>query len=138
MNNKFLVGGIIGGVVFFILGYLVYGLALQSMMNENTMAGVNKPMEELNWLFLLLSNLASGFLLSYVLTKSNTSGLGGGATVGAVVGFLMVLGFDFVMYATTNIMTTMNFMFVDIVAFTGMNAVTGGIIGAYLGMGKKA
>lgn len=138
MNNKFLVGGLIGGVACFLVGYLIYGLALGDMMAANAMPGVNKAMADYNWPFLVLGNLATGFLLSYVLSKSNTSGFGPGATMGAVVGLLTIMGFDFVMYATSNIMTSMQAMFIDMIGFTVLLAVTGGIIGAYFGAGKKA
>ncbi|MEO6132657.1 MAG: hypothetical protein ABIQ02_12475, partial [Saprospiraceae bacterium] len=107
MNNKFLVGGLIGGVACFLLGYLIYVLALGDTMAANAMPGVNKTMEEFNWPFIVLGNLASGFLLSYVMTKSNTSGFGPGATMGAIIGLLVAMGFDFIMYGTSNIMTSM-------------------------------
>jgi len=137
MNNKFLLGGLIGGIASFILGYLIYGLALQSMMEAETMAGLSKPMEEFNWAFLILGNLPWGFLYAYILTKSNTAGFGGGASMGAVVGFLFSLAFDSIMYATTN-MTTMKGMMLDVVASIIMGALVGGIIGAYLGSGRPA
>lgn len=133
MNNKLLVGGLIGGVLFFLLGYLIWGLALQSTMEGSMMAGVNKPMEEFNWLFLVLGNLALGFLLAYVLTKSNTSGFAGGATVGAVLGLLFAASFDFTMYGVSNIFTSMTVVFIDIVANVVAFAVAGGILGWWLG-----
>ncbi|MGB3077866.1 MAG: hypothetical protein WBB31_02215 [Saprospiraceae bacterium] len=137
MNNKFLIGGIIGGVVFFLLGWLIYGMLLMSTMEGSMMAGLNKPMEEFNWLFLGLGQLASGFLLAYVLTKSGTSGFGGGATVGAVLGFLMVASFDLSLWGTSNYFTSLNAVLIDMAAGTVMVAITGGVIGLYLGSGKK-
>ncbi len=137
MNNRFLIGGLIGGVAFFLLGYLIYAIALGTMLEENMMAGLNRPMEEFQWLFLILANLALGFLLSYVLTKSNTAGFGGGATVGAIVGLLVGMSIDFFLYGATNYFSTLTGVFVDFVAFTIMCAIVGGIIGAYLGSGNK-
>lgn len=136
MNNKFLVGGLIGAALFFLLGYLIWGMALASMMEESAMPGLNKPMGEFNWLFLVLGNLANGFLVSYVLTKSNTSGFGGGATVGAVLGLLISASFDFTMYAVSNMFTSMNFIFIDIVVNVVVVAIVGGIVGAFLGRSK--
>jgi len=92
-------------------------------------------MADYNWPFLILGNLALGFLLSYVLSKSGTGGFGGGASMGAVVGFLTALSFDSVVFATGNV-STMKGMFIDIIGFTIMCAIVGGIVGAYLGMGK--
>ena len=137
MNNKFLVGGLIGSVASFVLGYLIYGMILHSMMAGETMAGVDKGMEEFNWAFLILGNVAFGFLYAYVLTKSNTGGFSAGAMMGAVLGFLFALAFDSIMYATTNIIS-MKGMCLDIVGSIVMGALVAGIIGAYLGKSKMA
>ncbi|MEP6647234.1 MAG: hypothetical protein ABJC12_09090 [Saprospiraceae bacterium] len=138
MNNKFLLGGIIGGVTCFIIGYLIYGLAIGSMLSEGTMAGVSKPMEQYNWALLIIGNLASGFLLSYILTKSGTLGFGGGAMMGAVVGLLMALSFDCIMYATSNMYTDLKTVIIDVIGYMVLMAVGAGAVGAYLGTGKKA
>jgi hypothetical protein len=135
MNNRFLVGGIIGGVAAFMLGYLIYGLAMSAMLNEHTMAGVNRPPEEMQWLWLVLGNLMVGFLGSYVLTKSNTAGFAKGAAVGAALGLLVSTAVDFTMYGTTNVMTLQG-AFLDVIAFTIMMTIVCGIIGVYLGRGK--
>ena len=137
MNNKFLVGGLIGGVAAFVLGYLIYGILLHPMMAGETMAGVDKEMGEFNWAFLILGNLVFGFLYAYVLTKSNTGGFSAGAMMGAVLGFLFALAFDSIMYATTNIIS-MKGMCLDIVGSVVMGALVAGIIGAYLGKSKMA
>ncbi len=137
MNNKFLVGGLIGGVASFLLGYLIYGMALNSMLSAETMAGVNKDMAAFSWPFLILGNLGFGFLYAYILTKSNTGGFGAAASMGAVLGFLFALAFDSITYATTNIMT-MKGICIDVVASLVMGLLVGGIIGAYLGKAKTA
>jgi hypothetical protein len=133
MNNKVLVGGLIGGVVFFLLGWLVYGMALTTMMTENTMAGINRPMEEMQWAFLIIGHFAFGFLMAYILDKSNVYSFGSGATMGAVIGFLFALAFDFIMYATTNYYTTMSFVFIDIIVATVMSAIVAGVVGWWYG-----
>ncbi|MEO6133098.1 MAG: hypothetical protein ABIQ02_14750, partial [Saprospiraceae bacterium] len=70
-------------------------------------------------------------------TKSNTSGFGPGATMGAIIGLLVAMGFDFIMYGTSNIMTSMQAVFIDLIGFTVLMALAGGIVGAYLGAGKR-
>ena len=120
-TKKFLTGTLVGGIAFFFLGYLIYGMALMSFMSSHagSATGVQKSMEQLTWWALILGNLASG------------------ATAAAVVGFFTSMGFDMVMFATSNIMD-LTAVAVDIVAFTIMNAIAGGAIGAVLGMGKKS
>jgi hypothetical protein len=138
-TNKFLVGGIIGGIANFLLGWLVWGMLLMSFMEQNmgTATGVMKAENEMVWWALIVGNLFLGFLLSYVLNKSGVAGAGPGATTGAVLGLLLAGGFDFTMFGTSNIMT-LNAVLVDIVANIVVAAIVGGIIGWYLGMGKKA
>ena len=135
MNNKVLVGGLIGGVVFFLLGYLVYAMALSGMMADNTMAGLSRPMEEFQWLFLILGNFAFGFLVAYVLNKAGANSASAGAGVGAMLGFLMGLAVDFTMYGTSNAMTLTG-VFVDIIAITVMSAVVGAVVGWWYGRGR--
>lgn len=135
MNNKVLVGGLIGGVVFFLLGYLVYGMALNSMMAENSMAGLQRPMEEIQWLFLVVGNLAFGFLIAYVLNKAGSNSASAGAGVGAMIGFLVSLAGDFTSYGVSNAMTLTG-VFVDIIALTVMAAIVGAVVGWWYGRGR--
>lgn len=137
MNNRSLIGGLIGGVVFFILGFLVYGMALRGMMAENMMAGLGRNEDEMQWLFLILGNLFFGFFIAYILDKANAVSFTSGATISAVAGFLISLGMNLTSYATSHMYTTMTGVFVDVIAVTFMCAIVGGVIGAYYGRGRK-
>ena len=139
-SKKFLTGTLVGGIAFFFLGYLIYGMALVNFMSSHagSATGVQKSMEEFTWWALIVGNLASGALLSYIFLKwANVSSFASGASAAAVVGFFASMGFDMVMFATSNLMD-LTAIVVDILAFTVMNAVVGGIIGVVLGMGKKS
>lgn len=138
MNNKFLIGGIVGGIAYFLLGWLVYGILLMDFMTNNggTATGVMKAQGDMIWWALILGNLLSGFALAYVLSKAGVSSAAAGASVGAVFGLLISAAFDFSMYGTSNIMS-MNGMLADIAASTVMSAVVGGIVGWVMGSGKK-
>src|SRR5687768_9048257 len=98
MNNKVLVGGLIGGVAAFLLGYLIYGMALGSTLEANMMAGINRPMEEFQWAFVVLGHLFMGFLYAWVLNKANANSLSSGLQTGAVLGLLVALTFAMTMY----------------------------------------
>jgi hypothetical protein len=139
-TNKFLIGGIIGGVANFLLGWLVWGMLLMSFMNEHTTeAGkaVMRGEENMVWWALIGANLLFGFLLSYILNKSSVSSAGAGAATGAVIGLLMSGAIDLFFYAQMNLNDT-TAIAVDVAASTVVTAIVGGIVGAYLGMGKKA
>lgn len=138
-TKKFLVGTIVGGISFFLLGYLIYGMALMNFMSQHggSATGVQKMPEEFAWWALIVGNLTSGALLSYIFLKwAHVSTFGGGASAAATIGFFTALSFDMVFFATSNIMDLTG-VITDIIAFTIMNAIAGGIIGATLGMGKS-
>lgn len=60
MNVKnFIVGGIVGGIVDFLLGWVVYGMLLHDMMPV-------EPGAKENLLFIFLGCLSFGFLISWV------------------------------------------------------------------------
>src|SRR5580693_2654137 len=138
-TKKFLIGTLVGGVVLFILGYLFYGMLLMNffIQHSHAPAGLMKAMSELVWWALILGNLASGALLTYIFLKlGNVNSFGTGASIAAAVGFFTSLSFDLIRYATEN-SADLTAMFADVVVFLVMNAIAGGIIAAVLGMGKK-
>lgn len=137
-TKKFLMGTVAGGISYFFLGYLIYGMALTDFMGEHSTANVQRPMEEMIWWSLLVGNFAGGAMLSYVFLKwANISSFGAGLSAGATLGFFFACTFDFVMYATANLMDLTGIV-TDVVAFTVMTALCGGVVAAVLGMGKKA
>lgn len=137
-TNKFFIGGIIGGIANFFLGWVVWGMLLMDYMKNNagTATGVLKEESEMVWWALIIGNFFSGFFLSYVISKSGSKGAGPGATIGAVVTLLIAGAYDFTMLGTSNIMT-LNLVFVDIAASAIVGGIVGAVIGWYLGMGKK-
>ena len=137
MNNRVLVGGLIGGVVFFLLGWVVYGMAIGDTLDANMMTGLSRTDEEMQLAFVALGNLLFGFLLAYVLDKANSLSFTAGASVGAMIGFLLSLGGNLTMYGTTNLFTSLTGVFVDVVAVTVMCALVGGVIGWWYGRSTK-
>ncbi len=139
-TNKFLIGGILGGIANFLLGWLVWGTLLMSFMKEHTsMAGkaVMRADDQMIWWALIVANLLLGFLLSYILNKAGVMSAGAGASMGAVIGLLMSAAINCFNYAFMD-MGDMTGMGVDIIASIVVTGIVGGVIGWYLGMGKKA
>ncbi len=129
-SKKFLIGGLAGGVVFFLLGWLLYGMLLMDFMMEhsNSSSGAFRAETEMIWWAMVVGNLALGFLLSYVLNKANVAGAMAGATTGAIVMLLMSTAIDCIMYAQLNLWDTTG-MVVDILVSTVMGAIVGAVIG---------
>ena len=137
--KKLLIGGIVGGILYFGLGYLVYGNLLMNFMKDHpgTATNVDRADADFQFLYLTIGNLAQGFLLAYIFVKGNVSSLANGLITGGIVGLLMCVGIDSIMYGVTNI-TSKTAMAADVAAFTVISAIVGAIVGMVMGMGKKA
>ena len=136
MNSKnYFLAGILGGIVFFLLGWLVYGMLLMDYMEENAglALGVNR-VDMLLW-SIGLGSLLYGFFLSYIFScLGQIKTAAAGAKTGAWIGFLVAGAIDFTMYGTTNI-STLNAVAVDILAATVMATITGAVVAWVLGAG---
>jgi len=132
--KKFLMSGIAGSVVYFLLGYLAYGILFKDAM-MSTVAGVDRSMEDMVWWSLIAGNVAFGFLLAYIIGKTGNTSIAGGAITGAVVAFLMSCGMDLIMHATTNLVSK-NMMIYDVLISVLMFAITGAVIAIVWGSNK--
>jgi len=137
-TNKILLGGIAGGISFFMLGWIIYGMLLMDFMASNSNQCAARPMQDMIWWAMILSNLALGFLLSIVFTWANTKGVIAGAKVAGILGLLFGISIDFSFYSMTTMYHNIMILFVDIVAYTLMTAIAGAVIAWVMGMGKKA
>lgn len=134
--KKLLMGGIAGAVTTFLLGWLIFGILLMDFMNNNPGATGIVNRAEPDFLYLVIGNLAMGLLFAYILIKSNINTLAGGLVCGGIVGLLMTVSFDCIMYATTTAISK-TAMAADVAATTVMFAISGAVIGMVLGIGKK-
>ncbi len=93
-------------VVMFLLGYLLWGIALVSFFEAHTLTDVMKPDEEMNMAFILLGNLFAAFAMATLYGKwaRGYHGVKEGFTFGALVGIIIGLGMGFVWYGTSNFM----------------------------------
>lgn len=130
--KKLVVGGIVGGILFFFLGWLLYGMLLMDFManNPGVVSGYSK--ETPDFLYLAIGNLLSGFMMAYIFIKANINTLMGGLIMAAVVGLLMAASYDCMMYATTSLVSK-KMMLADVLASTAMSAVAGAVVGMLMG-----
>jgi hypothetical protein len=137
--KKFITGTLVGGIAFFFLGYLFYGVLLAGFFSEHSGANASSmTMEEIVWWALVVGNVASGGLLSYIFLKwANISSFSGGASGGATIGFFIGLSMDLIRFATAGSFD-LTASLGDVVVMTVMYGVAGGIIGATVGMGNKS
>lgn len=137
--KKLFMGGIVGGILFFLLGWLIYGMLLMDFMNNHTGAAGNVSRTEPDFLYLAIGNLAMGFLLAYIFVKGNVNSMANGFITGGIVGLLIAVGYDCMIYATTTVISK-TAMAADVAVSTVMTAVAGAVVAMVMGMGmaKKA
>ncbi len=135
-SNNILIGGLIGGVTSFLLGWIIYGVLLKDAMTS-PVSGLMKPETDMVWWAMIGSCLAQGFLLSYIFGRwANITTAVGGASAGATLGILMALYYDLGFYAMSN-MFTMQTMLMDIVMSGVMMGAVGAVVGWWLGRSKE-
>ena len=125
MNMKILRGTLFGGIVYFLIGWLVYGILLMDLFSANMNQCAARPQGEMIWWAIIVSNLTSALLLTLFLKWSGAKGFLDGLKIGALFGFLVALTFDLSSWS----MTTMYSNFGLLVADVAVSTVVLGIVG---------
>ena len=136
-TNKILFGGIAGGLAFFLLGWLIYGVLLMDYSTANYNQCAARQDGEMVWWALIVSNLAYGFLFSFIFSWSNTKGLAAGAKMGAILGLLIAISVDLGMYAMNDFFVGFTPVIVDIVVYVVLSALVGMAVAFAMGFAKK-
>ncbi|MBP1598259.1 MAG: hypothetical protein H6Q05_3636 [Acidobacteria bacterium] len=125
---KILKGAVAGGIVFFLLGWLVYGVLLMNYMTANMNQCAARPMQEMIWWAMIASSLLTGLLLTMVLKWAGAKAILDGLKTGAVFGVLLASGMDLGFWSMTKMYNNFAVMVVDIVVYTLMMSVVGMLI----------
>lgn len=138
-TKKFLMGTVVGGIAYFFLGWLVYGMALMSTMAEYSNAACMRAETDMIWWAMILGNFFFGALLTYIFLKSgNVNSFGAGAQTGAMISLMASMAVDLMMFSTTTLTTNPTGIVIDVIASTVIGAIAGGLIGVVLGRGQQA
>ena len=136
--KKLFIGGIVGGILYFGLSYLIYGkLMMTFFANHPGEVSVERAEADLQFLYLGLGSLLQGFFLAYIFVRANVSSAMSGFITGGVVALLMSAAMNCIAYGHTR-MVSKTGMAADVVIATVMTAVIGAIVAMVMGMGKKA
>ena len=138
MNNKVLFGGIAAGVVFFLLGWVLYGMLLADTMASygGTAAEAASRGADVDMLWLVIGNLALGLFLALACSWAGSNNAASGAATGFWVGLLVGIAIDGMILGTTYLMTPMG-MVIDVIVFTVMCVVAGAVAGLVMGMSGR-
>lgn len=140
MLTRVLAATVAGGIAFFALGFLIYGMLLDPYLKANMIvyAGlIKEPMPD--FVPLVAANLVNAFLFAFIFDKwASIRTFVGGLKAGAIIMSLIAITFDLQFLAFMNLWKG-GFMpvVVDIIAATVMGAIVGGVIGQVLGMMNK-
>lgn len=134
---KLLKGTVIGTIVFFFLGWLIWGILLADYGLANYNQCAMKPNEEMIWWSMIFSNLIYAFFITLILNWSKAINFMDGIKTGALIGFLFSASIDLSFYSMTTIFNSFESILVDIFANTILAAVTGMAIVLFWGKDKS-
>jgi hypothetical protein len=138
MNTRLIIATLVGGIVSFFLGWLIFGVLLMNYYEANTTqyAGLMREMPN-NIILIIIANLANAFLLAFIFQRwAGIKTIVKGLLGGMLVTFLIILSMDFYLLAWMNLYTPTSII-VDIIVNTAFGGIIGGIIGWVLGFQKK-
>jgi len=124
--KKFIIGGIVGGFVDFLLGWLIYGILLKDTFP--TEEGATE-----NMLFIFLGCMSFGFLISYVFAQGESvSKCVPGIKLAAGIALFMGLSINFFQNMTKE---TIDFQLlaIDVVASMVLASFVGAAVAVTLG-----
>lgn len=125
---KILKGTVFGGICYFLLGWLVYGILLMDFFMANINQCANKPEGEMIWWAMIVSNLAASLLLTLILNWSKAGGILDGLKTGAIFGFLFTVIIDFSFWSMTTMYSSISAIIVEIAVSAVLFALVGMVI----------
>ena len=128
MNTKILKGTVFGGIAYFLLGWLVYGILLADFSMSSYNQCMNRPAADMVWWAIILSNLIFAGFLTLWLKGAGASGWIDGLKYGALFGLLFGLSIDLSFHSMTTMYNSIGVMLLDIVITTIFTAVLGLVI----------
>jgi hypothetical protein len=138
MNVRIVVAAVAGGAALFLLGFVVYGLALEGWMKTQIVQYPGLMSEAPNFATLILANLVWALLVALIFDRWATIGtFTGGLLGGAAITFFMGLYFNLMTLSFMNLHKSFVPVIVDVIAFTVIGALAGGVVGMVLGIMNK-
>lgn len=104
--KKLLIGTLVGGITLFMLGYVIYVVAMPNPEFALGPGAAAANRETPDIAHIIIAELLFGFLLTYIFHKwASISTPSTGAKAGALLGGVIALGFTLLMFGTTNVIT---------------------------------
>ena len=131
--KRLVIGTIGGGIILYAVGYLIFDLAFGNFYDANagSATGVARDMP-LVWAELLGSLSYAALITLAIESRTDSSSIGAGVRIGAVVGFLLWFTVDFIFYGINNV-SNLTLTVVDPMLELVRGGVVGGVIATVLG-----
>lgn len=137
MKTKVILAVLATTVVGFLIGWLIFGIALADFYKANTTLYQGLMKDSPSFLGFIIGSLSFGVLIVYIFDQwAKIGNFFKGLLAGMFIYFLIELAFDMFIYGSMNLYSTTLFI-VDIIANTVVGGFVGGVAGLILGMGKK-
>nr|WP_321353704.1 hypothetical protein [uncultured Draconibacterium sp.] len=125
---KILRGTIFGGIAFFFLGWLFWGILLMDFSANNYNPDFYLKDNEMIWWALILSNLTYALLQTLFLKWGKAKKWIDGLKIGILFGGLYALSTDLSIYSMTNILLNVWAIIVDTLAYVVITGLMGIVI----------
>jgi hypothetical protein len=135
---KIIRGTLFGGIAYFLMGWLVWGILLMDFYTANFNQCASRPEMEMIWWAMIVSNLTIALLLTLFLKWSGAKGIVDGLKIGALFGFLYSLSLNLGYYSMTTMFNNFTAIIVDVIVNTLVMAIIGLVIVLLWGKEKTA
>ena len=138
MDTKKLVTGIVvGGITMFVVGYLIFDMAMAGFYETNNAAAFGVGREAILWLPVALGIASLATLVTLCIGWSGAKNAVQGFKIGGMVGFLVWFGADLIYHGNLTVSTNI-FPLVDASLEMVRTGIGGAVIAAVLGRSEEA
>jgi hypothetical protein len=134
---RIIYAGLAGALAFFLLGWLVYGILLHNFMMDNYNNCSSRPSDEMVWWAIILSNLATAYLIAIVISWAKAKNIIDGIKIAATLGLLISASMDLSMYSMSTTFLNSKALIIDVAVATLLWSVVGFVISFVIFAGKK-
>ncbi len=138
--KRLIVGTVVGGITLYILGYIIWDMLFAEFYAANAGSATGAVKDPQAIWALALGTLSYAVLLTLAIgTRADSATIVDGLKIGALVGFLMWFGADFIIYGVWNLAsltTTIVDPLLELIRAGISGAVIAGVLGKIAGAQK--
>lgn len=127
-TQQIVIGSLVAGVSFFFLGWLIFGILLSPIMEANC-SNIARPMEDMLFGPLVVSNLLWGLLISLSMAWTQKTGALAGLKTATLLGLIITSAMDLSLYSMTTYFNNLNAVVFDVFGNVLLYAITGALLG---------